>query len=278
MSDLFGRVVEVQVGTEGDPAARALRDLRVSFRVEMDRTSTPNRAVIQVYNPAEATVGVLREADAVVRLLAGYESAGGPRQVFTGTPIRNGVGIERRGPDRLLTIEALDGGRAVAGSFVSESFAQQTSVGQVLDALAAALGLPRGATVLDSEIRWPQGLVLLGPVRDELDRVCGALAADWFVRDGALYVVARDRSTGEVAPLFAASRGNLIGSPVRKADGTVEVVALLDPAMRPGRPFVVQSEAVSGEYIARDVVFEGDSGWDASFYVRLTGEPRAGAL
>lgn len=277
MSDLWGRVVELQVGTEADPTARALRDLRVAFRVEMDRTATPNRAVIQVHNPAEATVGVLQARDATVRLLAGYDSAGGPRQIFGGEPVRNGVAIERRGPDRILTIEALDGGRAVAGSFVSESFAQQTSVGQVLDALAAALGLPRGATVLDAEIRWPQGLVLLGPVRDELDRVCGALAADWFVRDGALYVVARGRSTGEVAPLFAASKGNLIGSPARKADGSIEVVALLDPAIRPGRPFVVQSEAVSGEYVARDVVFEGDSGFDAAFYVRVTGEPRAGA-
>ena len=278
MSELFGREVVVQVGRAGD-TGRELRDLRVSFRVEMDRTSVPSRGVIQVYNPAEATVGVLQQEDAVVRLLAGYASAGGPRLIFRGEPVRNGVGMERRGPDRILTIEALDGGREVADGFVNTSFGRETSARQVLDALAAALGLPLGIPLggaLDREIRWPHGLTLVGPARDELDRVCEALAADWFVRDGALYVVGRGRSTGETAPLFSPAAGNLVGSPTRKADGSVEVVALLDPAMRPGRPFVVESASVSGEYIARDVAFDGDSGYDAIFYVRLTGEPRAG--
>ena len=43
--------------------------------------------------------------------------------------------------------------------------------------------------------------------------------------------------------------------------------------MRPGRAFKLESETVSGFYVAEDVRFRGDSGWSTPFYVRVTGRP-----
>ena len=58
------------------------------------------------------------------------------------------------------------------------------------------------------------------------------------------------------------------------AISAIAIVGLLEPSMRPGRLFVVQSRQFNGVYIARDVTFVGDSGWDVAYYVQVRGRPR----
>jgi hypothetical protein len=294
--ELWGRHVLVDLGTEGATGVRLNDDpnapqLRVAFRVEMTRSSDPHKATIRVWNPSPVTVGLMQAPRAAVRLFVGYDV---PRLVFVGNPIRNGVRLDREGPDRILVIEAKDGGRAYAEGFVSASYGGATSREQVLDACAKALGLPRGTTRFpaDATLSWPQGLTLSEAARSVLDRICAATRTHWMITDGALVIIPSDGDTGDRATRFSSRTGNLIGAPtLRVAEppattatgstggkpGGIEVKGLLDASMRPGRAFVVESADVNGTFIARDVTFEGDSGYESPYYVSMTGDPMPSA-
>jgi hypothetical protein len=264
---LFSRQVILQLGTEGN-TGKSFRDIRVSFRVKMSRSSTPNTAAIQAWNLNAATVALLQQPRSVARLLVGYDT---PQLIFQGNPVANGVTLERQGPDRVLTIEAQDGGRVYQEARVSISFATETTLRQVYDEVSRQMGLPAGTIRISEDVVFSQGLSLSGTARDVMDRIARSTGSDWFVRDGVLQLVGTSEDTGEPAVVFSTTTGNLVGAPSRKDDG-VEVKALIAPALRPGKKFVVESADISGTYIAGDVEFEGDSGWAQPFYVKTVGK------
>jgi len=268
MSELFGRNVEIQFGRPG-VVGKSHKDLRISFDVHMTRTAEPNTAAIQVYNLNDQSIAELQQKDVVVRLFAGYDI---PKLVFEGNPIIGGIRPESGAVDRVLTIEAKDGGKAYRSARLEASFATQTSIRQVFNAAATAMGLPVGVVQLPEGIRFPNGLTFSGPAREVLDRVANIADADWFIRDGAIVMLGKDSHTGEFAPVFSAKEKNLIGSPVITDTG-VDIVGLLDPSVRPGRKFRVRSRDVNGDFIASDVQFVGDAGWDTPFYVKIKGVP-----
>jgi hypothetical protein len=267
---LFGRTVELQLGTEGD-SGRAFRGLRCRFDVTMTDTKTPNSAKIELYNAAPETIALAQQTDAVVRLLVGYGAE--PRLIFHGDPIPDGVTVRRERVDRILAIEAQDGRRAYTGTHVDVSFATEQTGRQVFSVVADELGLPLGVTDLGDDVRFPSGLALSGPARDVLERLAAMTGRRWTIRDGTLQVWARGGTTGEEAILFSPRTG-LIGSPVRTDKGGVELMALIAPSLRPGRPFRLESELVSGDYVAREVQFKGDNGFERDFYVHVVGVPR----
>ena len=266
---LFGRNVLLRLGPEGG-TGREFQGFRIVFDVKMTKASSPNAATIEAYNLAAASVALAQTADAVVELFVGYDV---PRLIFRGSPVRNGVRLDRRGPDRVLRIEAQDGGRAYAEGRVSVSFAAQTTITQAFTAISEQLGLPLGVVRLPAGVVFPRSLSLVGPARDVLDRLAEATGSEWYIRDGALQFLEAGGDTGEQAVVFSADAGNLVGSPAPTDDG-IEVRALLAPSMRPGKVFEVQSEDYRGQYVAGDVAFRGDSGWDQPFYVTVQGTPR----
>lgn len=265
---LFGRVVEVQIGTEGS-SGRAFRGLRARFDVAMTDTKTPNTGKVELYNAAPETIALAQRDDAVVRLLVGHGDT--PRLIFHGDPIKDGVTVRRESVDRILTIEAADGRRAYSGTFVDLSFATEQTGRQIYGVIGDALGLPLGANDLGDDVRFPTGVTLSGRASDVLDRLCVMTGRRWTIRDGTLQVYAKGGTTGESAVLFSPTTG-LVGAPTRTEKG-VELTALISPAMRPGRPFRLESEFVSGDYVAKEVRFAGDSGWERDFYVHVTGVP-----
>lgn len=270
---VFGRRVVLQLGTSGS-TGREITDLRVGFRVEMTDDSTPNQARIEVYNVGDWALAAMQASDAVVRLLVGYDSDGGvPRLIFQGNPVRGGVKWRRAGPDTVLTVEAQDGGREYSSTHIAESFSTATTSAQLFAALAERLGLPLGyVDGVVGSVSFPHGLALTGRVAEQLDRVAALSSARWGIRDGTLQVWPVGGSTGEAAVVFSAATGNLIGSPVPTDDG-VEITGLLAPTLRPGKPFRVVSEQLTGDYVATDVEFKGDAGWGTEFYVVASGTP-----
>lgn len=267
---LFGREVVVQIGPPSN--IREHRDLRVTFRAELTDGSAPNKGTVSLYNVARESVEAIQADGAVVRVLAGYDA---PQLVFEGDPVPQGVrGPVQQGPDRLLTIEALDGLRAVQGGRVSISYATATPVSVVLNDCATALGVPLGVVDLGPAAKpYPLGLTFTGQASDLLDRITRSNDALWHIRDGVLYVYPRTGSTGEQAPLLSVKNKNVIGQPGRKERGRVQVKTLLDPSLRPGRPFRVESREVEGFFVAEHVLHEGDS-WRGPYYSTVTGRPR----
>ncbi len=268
MSKLFDRQVIVEVGVPGQ-TGRRFTDLRMTLQVKDARTSTPRSATVEVYNPSPDSIAAAQQRGATVRVLAGYEL---PRLVFQGDPVKGGVRLDRRSTDRVLHLELQDGGRALTEARVNVSFSTSTTARQVYDAVAAQLGLPAGTIRLpDREL--PHGVHLQGRASEVLDRLARSAGSDWFVRDGAVQFIGRKESTGETALVISGTNGNLIGSPAPKEDGSIEVTALLDPSMRAGMPFVLDSLDYRGTYTAKSVDFDADT-HGAAFYMRVTGAPR----
>lgn len=269
---LFGRQVAIEIGPEGGVGVRHT-GLRVSFRVEHKASKAVSTAEIAIYNPAPTTIGALRVPGTAIRLLVGYDV---PRVIFQGPPVKNGLDLQVRGPDRVFTVDAADGGRAYVGTAMNTSLTTPSTFGQVLALILAQTLWFRGYIDPSVEgISLPHGIVLQGRPAEILDRLAAAvppLGADWFIRDNSLYIVPRGQATPEVAPLISSVQGNLIGSPTPTKEG-VKVQALIDATMRPGRSFIVQSLLVNGTYVARDVTFEGDSGYEQPFYMTITGRP-----
>lgn len=269
---LFGRSVAVEIGPEGGTGLR-LADLRVSFRCAHKSGKAANTATVRIFNPAPTSIGLLRAPLAALRLLVGYDV---PRLIFQGTPVRGGIDLRAEGPDRVLEVDLADGGRAYAETMLQVSLTTPSTFGQVLALVLAQTLWARGYIDPAIEaISLPHGIVLMGRPAEVMDRLAAAavpFGAQWFVRDGALYVVPRGQSTPEVAPLLSSTQGNLIGSPTTTKTG-IKVRALIDATMRPGRAFVVQGAAVSGTYVARDVTFTGDSGFDNPFWMDIDGRP-----
>lgn len=269
---LFWRRVAIEFGVEGAPGRR-LADLRVNFKVEHKAGPTPSTATIKIYNLAPASIALLQTPRAVIRLLVGYDPI--EKLLFQGNPVKDGLNLKTEGPDRILEVDASDGGRAYAETMISVSYSTPTTFGQVLELVLAQTQWARGTILVPEALSFPHGIVLHGRPADVMRRLAAAvppLGADWYVRDGALYVLPKGQSTPEVAPLISSAQGNLIGSPT-STKGGIKVRALIDATMRPGRAFVLESLGHSGTYVARDVTFTGDSGFERDFFMDITAKP-----
>lgn len=266
---IFGRKATVTIGQAGAPGV-ALTGLRVAFRVEMSQSSVPHSAMIRLWNPNPASVALLEAGPLPTVLLAvGYGEI--PRLVFTGDVVKDGLTVRKEGPDRIVEIEAQDGGTAYQTGTVNLSFATPVTVSAVVSAIVAQLALPVGLLQVVPDLTFPNGGVFSGQARDVLDRLAATVGAAWWISDGLFYFAPTAAPLSLPAPVFSTFQGNLIGSPKKKDRGGVEVRALLDASLRPGGSFVVASETVNGLYIASDVTFEGDSGFATPFYVTATG-------
>lgn len=268
---IFRRQVTLQLGPAGSQG-KAFSGFRISFDVKMSKSGTPNTATIEAYNLNPASIALAQDPNCVVILNAGYDV---PRQLFIGNPVKNGVRLDRRGTDLVLHIEAQDGGKAYKEARLNVSFSTATTLSQVFDAVSQQLGLPKGTVRIPSNVTFPHGITLTGPARDVLSRLSASAGCEWYIRDGALQFLGAGEDTGEQAVILSSAAGNLIGSPAPKDNG-IDVKALLAPTLRPGKVFYLESKDYQGYYIASDVAFTGDSGWDTPFYVTTTGTPRSG--
>ena len=278
MPGVFGRHVTVAIGQAG-VAGLALSQLRIAFQVNMSRGSNPHTASIRIWNPNPLTLALLEGPLPTVQLKAGYGDAQIPgggivieRQLFIGQVVKDGLRVEKEGRDRIATIEAADSPGVYQLARVALTFPSAVSLSAVVAAVAGTLALPVGSIVVAPDVVLAQGGAFQGSARDVLNRIAASVGAHWWVSDGVFFFGPKGAPVPNIAPVFSSLNGNLIGTPIKKDRGGVEVKALLDASMRPGGSFVVQSLSINGTYVANDVEFVGDSGFDVPFYVRVIGQ------
>lgn len=264
----FGRNVIFQVGVDAQDG-RSIDGLQVDFDIAHTRSGVPSKAVINVWNLSEATLGLLRTPDATVRVLASV-SPQPPLAIFTGSVIE---AIPRRqGAVRVTRIEAEDGGKTIREVRVAVNISTPTTAQEVLAEVLKQMGIPQGTVRTDLTTEFSAGFSYQGPARDVLRMLADSTASDWTVRDGALLFIPRNGATSEAALLFSSRTRNLIGEPATTQDGGVELTALLAPQMRPGQRFQLESRALNGTYVADRVDFQGGT-HIAPFLVKVTGRP-----
>jgi len=263
---LYGRKVIVEIGVPGQQFRR-WEGLRVAARVRLGIESSPNAADIQIYNLSKDSIAVAQEPGAAVRLFAGYST---PRLIFAGPINRGGAVMSKQGPDRVLGIEAQDGGDRYRAARINKTFDRGMSFQDIFDALAEEVGLPLGVVEIPAGAQLTQSITLAGRASDELDRLALMAGADWSIQQGSLQFIPRGKDAPDQAVLVSSDPAvrNLIGSPSPGNNG-MDVRALLDGRFLPGRRIKLESDDFDGVYRIRQIEHALDSGWDQPFYSDL---------
>ena len=252
---------------DGSGTAREIKGLDVGVKVSASTSSTPQTAKVTLYNPSPATIDACR-AGATVDIFVGYEA---PVLLFRGARVPDGVKVERKPPDRQLSIDLADGGDTYRASTVAQSFLKPVSLDMILSDGLRQLGMGTAIRAPNGHRQLPT-FYFSGAARDWITRLSNLAGMDLFFRDGDLIGTITGETTPGQGLLISAAAGNLVGSPTLKEEGAIEVTALLAPILRPGASVRVESAEVTGNYRADSV--EVDATTDGvPFYMKLLLSP-----
>lgn len=271
MTSLFGRSCRVLVGpppktdvyTLQTVDMLAVEGLRVAFKVTKDDTPTPNNIEVQVYNLSATSRARFEERGARVIILAGYD--GDVAQLASGD-IRHGQSL-KQGVDWVTKVEAGDGERALKHARVSGSWRPGTAVADVITSTAGKLGLDSNGVAgkLGKAVgSFLSGYVQHGRASDELSKLLTPFGMSYSVQDGRVEVLSPDDAVSELGPLISPDTGLVgtpeMGTPAKKgAKQVLKVKMLLQPRLRPGQRFVLQSSTLNGTFKAAKVTHTGDT-------------------
>ncbi len=271
MTDLFNRNWSLRVGTI---LIRA-NTLDIAFNVTKTKRREPNKAAIKIYNLNREHRDQIEESSEVnVTLEAGYNDD--LSVIFSGN-LRSGESVYT-GNDVITSIEGEDGGTAYRRSILSRSFPAGTEVLTVLKAAVEGLGVGQGnlrdfssINILEMGTTYPEGTVLNGPARDEVNRIVRSIRDtdsartrySWSIQNGN-FQIRRGRRPVRDRAIKLTPQSGLLESPVRtRPDGRrprfVSAKSLLIPGIFPGRIIVLESKFISGNFSVRRVSYKGDT-------------------
>lgn len=270
----FGRIVTAAIGQAGANGA-ALLGFRTQFDVAYTGTGTPGNATIKVWNvPREIVAAAFAGPFPSVMLTAGHLEAD------TGTPLPalplffgdvTDYGQPSDGIDTVLEIKALTAAFAwQRARFVFTSPAPTTYSALVPLAVTQA-GLVLRSLVPTADVPLPLGAYRDEPFASFMDEAAAALGAAWRVSDGRFVDVWPAALANPAAFAQVFDPANTIGQPSLK-NGRVEIRGLLNGKVRPGSSFTIVGLTAPGTYVATDVKFRGDSGFDTAYYVDIIGK------
>lgn len=273
MTLLFNRKAIVTYGKRGQAGTR-VSGLRVVFGIEKDSLSSSNKAQISIFNLSHDHAAAMKEPDSVIMLDVGYGE--NIEQLFIGDITTPTTG--RSGADWVTIIDAGDGQVALETATIDKAYMPGTKYStvarDVIDKFKEA-GQVIVTSVYDTLRTFPDriqsGMSLSGQAVDLLDVLMGKLGAEWSIQDNEVMVLRPSEDTGEEAVLLTPETG-LIGSPVVKKE-SVEVTALIQANIKPGRLIDVRSRFLNGIYKVDKAKYVGDT-HGAPWYVTAEGISR----
>lgn len=261
-----------------NPGGIATHELKIGFSVSKDISGRANEATISIWNlNKEHRNAVGKELDSVM-LEAGYDPPDDGSNVgilFKGN-IRD-VKHERDGPDIITTVTCGDGDKAFRSATCSKSFPKGTDPKAIVDDLYSQLekhGIKKGELKYPADLQpYRRPYAMCGSATRELDRLGRGHEFYWSVQNETFEVFPSDGYLGGVV-LISAKTG-MIGPPTITDNG-VQVKALLNPEVRPGRRVQVKSEvlemnAEDGMFRVGSVTYSGDNR-DGDFVMDISSE------
>lgn len=267
---LFGRRVIFEMYPEGSLEGFSWEGLAMTFTAEKNVRGR-GKGVIQVLNLTREERALAERRGTTFRVRAGYDV---PGVVLEGQAIKGGVSTPKTEADQFLQVEVRDGGRQSELARVDVSIATGTTLREVIEITAGALGLPIAEFKLPAtaDQQLPNGINLSGPAWQVLQRLCDSISADVATIDGAIQILDREETTTSIeAPILSPLLGTLVGEPTQKDGGRVELVSFLSPKFQPGG--LVQCRDVprfDGDWKIESLRHDGDSGFAAPYYTTLT--------
>lgn len=274
---LYERVLSVAVGEPGGEAA-VLDSVRVSFSVVKTEDTEPNQFDLQVYNLSRSTRSKFETTDNRVILQAGYVSTG-LKMLAIGDIVRGST--EFNHPQVVTMVDCRDGGRALRDARASLSFKPNVPAKNMVDELVKLLNVDNVEIDFDLSGTFKNGWSFYGQVRDGLDKLAGRFGFQWSIQNNTLQLTEARTPSSRQAVVLNPDTG-MIGSPSRvdktgdnltgaKEQPGLKVKCLLNPALVPGDPVVIESrEYPRGVYRIVRVEHNGDthgSDWSSEIQV-----------
>lgn len=271
---IIGPLADWQGGGNRNQAVRivadgTMRNLRVAFSAQKGITGSPNTLDMEIYGLSLQTMQSVRGNLSKIQVIAGYSSSADSAAIVASGAILSAI-PEKRGPDTILAIKALDGyGGMVRGSY-SRAFDGRTPISTVVNDMAAALpGVTVGQIDVDGQL-FQKGQQFAGATTAQLNRMADQYGFSWSVQDGIFQAISDKRDSGRVFA-FTSERNLISAVPVLNgplaANVGVEIEAKFDARMKPGDRMVVESRvnpALNGSYKATSVGLSFDSHGPAS--------------
>jgi hypothetical protein len=271
---LFQRNIQIVFGIPGQTAYQ-YDGLRVTFKIEKNSFSSPNKGKIQVYNLSTKSRGLSEKKGLVFILRAGYGSdpndSNAPPpvlpEIFKGDIFRSHS--ELNGSDIVTTFEVGAGLTSYQQSKMDVSFSPGTAIKQAFTQVAQSFGKPISDLSFLSNGTFLNGLTLSGLSRDHMDYLADKQGLEWSIQDDTIQVLPKGTATADAVILLTPETG-LLDIP-RKKDLGIEFRCMMQPKIRPGRRVRIESKAMTGNFRCNRVILTGDNyGKDFSCDVEAT--------
>lgn len=249
MSQLFRRVYKltIGIGTEAIIIDGFLDNpLQVKFFVDQTPNGQVSYADIKVYGLSRETIKRIKEQFTDVHLVAGYADHFGT--VFLGK-LQNVTQV-REGANQYLQMFCQAGGEP---SYVNQSWGKGTPQKQIIEDVAKTFGYPvEFHGDFSSLPRAPAGNVLSMGSKMAMDKLAASWGFRWMVRNQVVLIVA-DNAVIEGEEYIYTPLSGMIGAPRITSRG-VDITVKINPALRPGAMYQVQSE--TGQFVFNDIYFK----------------------
>ena len=266
MTVIEPRVVQVAVGPPGAEGRLWDQSLYISGTVERTSGSTPNKAKIQIYNLAPASLAYLEKPGHVMQVRVGETV---PTSIFYGELRASGIKTALKHPDLVTSLEATDGRSIMQSGWFTGSYPANTTRSQILTDVLAQNGIARGYVAPLAERTYQAPTMWADRVDAVLDELYLGELAEWSLQGGRFYLLLDDTPAPGNAPVISAKTG-MIGSPERTDKG-VKVDFGQVGAVVPCGPFSLVSRLVSGSYKAIKITTEFDT--ELKWQDKITGRP-----
>lgn len=221
--------------------------IRIDLDIEEDLQEAPGLATLSLHNLAPESRSWL-VAGRLVLVEVGY-GADDPQPLFLGRV--ESVRDTHEPPERVTVLECSGGGREFRRSRTSVLLRAGTRMDLAVEQVARPL-VQQGITLRREELTplrartLAQPLTLSGRTLDALRELVSLVGLTAGIQDQELRLLPRSASDSGASPLVLLTPDSgLLGSPVR-TDAGLEVLALLDPRLRPGRLVQVRSREIDG--------------------------------
>lgn len=265
----YNRIYKVEVGAPGSTST-VLDGIRIEFTSRKDEDTEPNDLDLTLYNLSQNSRVAFETTDNQVILHVGYESTG--LQLLAIGDIVTGE-TEFKSPEVITRVSCRDGGRALRDARSSESFEAGVSAQTILDRLIEKLNVDNIQIDTDLSGTFPFGWSYFGNVREGIDKLARRFNFNWSIQNNTLQIAETRKPTGRQAVLLSPQSG-MVGSPTRvdkvksnrtdaKEEPGLRVECLLNPALIPGDPVIIESRQYPrGYYRITSVDHNGDTHGD----------------
>lgn len=258
------------------------QELRVQFEVSRSISGSPNTFKIKLFNLSKSSRNALGRELQMVQLEAGYvpPEGGGNLGIIAKGRIRD-YQHDRVGPDIITTVSCGDGDKAYRSATISKTLPKGTPLPDVVDTLYAEMekqGIEKGEWKFPENPRtYKRPYSMCGGCTRELDLLGRSHGFYWSIQNEVMEIIP---SNGYLpGDLMLTPTTGLVGTPTITDNG-VKAKALLNPAARPNRQVVIESDvlemnAQSDVYRISQVDFNGDN-LEGEFIMNITGEAISG--